>query len=129
MLDPSASSVLFDEKFTAVELGMLAEACISDYSSLIYEFMIMEKPVYFFTFDLDEYEQARGIFIDYHKEVPGGIYKNSKNLVKAIANNTHSAHDQQAFLAKYVTYNNEKNTEALSQKLLSVLKADLSMLQ
>ena len=45
--------ILYDCTFSAARLAMIAEACITDYSASAYEFMMLEKPTYFYSLDLE----------------------------------------------------------------------------
>ncbi|MCL1797135.1 MAG: CDP-glycerol glycerophosphotransferase family protein [Eggerthellaceae bacterium] len=120
--DIQDTCVLFDKKFSSIEMGMIAHACVSDYSSLVYEFIAMQKPTYFFAFDLDEYEKERGIFIDYRREVPGKVYAKAKSLVSAIAQEEYSPQEQRAFLEKYVSYTQGSNTHDLAARIIGVIE-------
>lgn len=114
-------SIVFDSAFLTVDIGMIAEACISDYSSVIYEFIALDKPVYFFAFDLEEYESNRGLFIDYRKEVPGVIYQEPEELMHAILSSEYSFAEQQDFLAEYVSLNKGNNTKSLAQDIIRII--------
>lgn len=46
------------------QLFSVADVLISDYSSIVFDFMILEKPLIFFVPDLHTYEQDRGTFVD-----------------------------------------------------------------
>ncbi len=116
----SMAPVLFDETFTSIDFATVASACISDYSTIIYEFMIMNKPTYFFAFDLDEYDDNRGLHIDYINEVPGGAFKNAKELIHAVTQATSSPKAQNAFLTKYVTLSDNGNAKALVQDIIDI---------
>lgn len=48
------------------DLFTIADILISDYSSIIYDFALLEKPVVLFAPDLDEYIEQRGIYVDYN---------------------------------------------------------------
>lgn len=117
-------SILFDTVFSAIEIGMAADACISDYSSIVYEFMILDKPTYFFGFDLERYERARGFCIDYQKEVPGVVYQDSRSLLAAIARAEYSPSRQHAFLTKYVTLDRGGSTKALADDIARIVGDD-----
>lgn len=49
------------------ELFCIADFLISDYSSIIFDFMILHKPILFYTPDLKEYMVDRGLFVDIEK--------------------------------------------------------------
>ena len=64
----------------------IADIVISDYSSLIFEFSLMLRPMIFFAYDLDEYTDSRDFFYDYEEMVPGVIAKTNGELADAILN-------------------------------------------
>ena len=66
------------------ELLCTADICISDYSSLIFEYSLFEKPMIFFAYDLDEYFDYRGFYYDYDEMTPGPIVKDSHELIRTI---------------------------------------------
>ncbi|MBC8844988.1 CDP-glycerol glycerophosphotransferase family protein, partial [Escherichia coli] len=47
------------------DLMLFSDALITDYSSVIFEFSLMNKPIYFFAYDIDDYLDERGFYFDY----------------------------------------------------------------
>ncbi len=45
------------------ELLCVADICISDYSSLVFEYSLFEKPIVFFAYDLNNYFDWRGFLL------------------------------------------------------------------
>ena len=66
------------------ELLFVADICISDYSSLVFEYSLFEKPMIFFAFDLDNYYDWRGFYYDYKEFVPGPIYTTTEEMIDYI---------------------------------------------
>lgn len=73
----------------ATDLLCITDILISDYSSIIYEYSILEKPIIFYAYDLEKYQKSRGFYIKYPEDLPGDVvytekelYKNLKNLNK-----------------------------------------------
>lgn len=66
------------------ELFYITDLLITDYSSCIYEFMLMKKPMLFFAFDLDRYAVSRGFHRDYVSNVPGRICTTFDELLRAM---------------------------------------------
>lgn len=60
------------------------DICISDYSSLVFEYALFNKPILFFAYDLDEYNDWRGFYYDYDELTPGPIVYDTKQLIEAI---------------------------------------------
>ena len=67
-------------EFTAIELLAVADAVITDYSAIVYEAYLRGIPVYFYTDDLDEYEQARG-FYTHPSQFPSATYTTPDALI------------------------------------------------
>jgi len=63
-----------------------SDIVITDYSSLIFEFSLLERPMIFFAFDLEEYDTDRGFYFPYQDFVPGPIVMDNESLVNAIIN-------------------------------------------
>lgn len=67
------------------ELMIVADLLITDYSSVIFEFAIMEKPMIFYAYDLEYYEhELRGFYYDYKTFVPGPIARTTEEVLKFI---------------------------------------------
>ena len=63
------------------ELMCAADICVTDYSSLIYEYSLLLKPIAFFAYDLDEYLDQRGLYYPYNELTPGPVCKSTAELV------------------------------------------------
>lgn len=72
------------DDMTIDELLYVADICISDYSSLVFEYSLFEKPMIFFAYDLDNYYDWRGFYYDYREFVPGPIYTTNEEMIDYI---------------------------------------------
>lgn len=68
------------------ELLCVSDICISDYSSLIFEYSLFERPLIFFAYDLDEYFDWRGFYYDYFELTPGPICTTNNEMIDYIKN-------------------------------------------
>lgn len=66
------------------DLLCVSDICISDYSSLVFEYSLFEKPLIFFAYDLDEYFDWRGFYYDYYELAPGLIAKTNFEMIDYI---------------------------------------------
>ncbi|NUH85498.1 CDP-glycerol glycerophosphotransferase family protein [Bacillus firmus] len=66
------------------ELLLIADYLITDYSSIPYEFSLMNKPMLFFAYDLDKYSEERGLVDGYEKMVPGPVVHETSQIVDII---------------------------------------------
>ncbi len=74
------------DEMTVDELICVSDICISDYSSLIFEYALLEKPMIFFAYDLDEYFDSRGFYYDYDELTPGPVFKTTDEIKDYILN-------------------------------------------
>ncbi|MBU7563521.1 CDP-glycerol glycerophosphotransferase family protein [Pediococcus ethanolidurans] len=75
-------------KFSDVQqLYLLADICITDYSSVMFDYAITKKPLLFYTYDYEEYkDNLRGFYINFEEEAPGPLLYDTKQLIDAIQN-------------------------------------------
>lgn len=66
------------------DLLMAADICIADYSSLVFEWSLMLKPILFFAYDYDSYLDERGFYYPYEEFVPGPICRTTLEIVERI---------------------------------------------
>lgn len=66
------------------DLICCCDMCISDYSSLVFEYSLMERPMLFFASDKSDYEDWRGFYYPYEAMTPGPIAATTTELIGAI---------------------------------------------
>jgi len=94
-------NAIVDNKFTTFEMLSIADKVISDYSCVIYEAGVLNIPLYFYNFDMEKYDVARGLAIDYN-ELPGYTSSDPKTLVESL-NKEYDYNYLKQFINKYVT--------------------------
>ena len=68
------------------ELMTVSDICISDYSSLVCEYSLFERPMAFFVYDLEDYIDERGLYYDFSEITPGPLCKTTDELIDFIEN-------------------------------------------
>ncbi|MCT3030030.1 CDP-glycerol glycerophosphotransferase family protein [Pediococcus parvulus] len=73
-------------KFSDVQqLYLLADICVTDYSSVMFDYAITKKPLLFFTYDYEAYkDNLRGFYIDFKNEAPGPLLFDTCQLIQAV---------------------------------------------
>lgn len=66
------------------DLLCVSDLCISDYSSLIFEYSLFERPMLFFAYDLEEYYDERGFYYDYNDLTPGPVVRTTEEIIDYI---------------------------------------------
>lgn len=72
------------EQMDIASLLMVSDICISDYSSLIFEYSLMERPMIFLAYDLEEYYDDRGFYYPYEEMTPGPIVKTTEEVIQRL---------------------------------------------
>lgn len=62
------------------DLMLVSDLLVTDYSSAIYEFALLARPILFFAPDRAAYEGERGFYFDYEGGVPGPIVDTTREL-------------------------------------------------
>ena len=62
------------------ELMLVSDVLVTDYSSAIYEFALLGRPMAFFAPDHAAYEASRGFYFDYVRGVPGPVFTATDEL-------------------------------------------------
>ncbi len=68
------------------ELLGISDILITDYSSVVSKFAILNKPIILYAYDLDSYLTERGFYLDYKKDMPAPIVYNEQELFETIIN-------------------------------------------
>lgn len=71
-------------RFIGLDFIALADYIVSDYSAIIFEAAVAAKPVALYCFDWDEYDAARGFYLDYFEDIPFVKVRTAEELMTAI---------------------------------------------
>ena len=66
------------------DLYIASDILISDYSSAYMDYAILERPMLCFAYDLDEYEEKRGLYLKLDEALPCEICDNEDSLISQI---------------------------------------------
>lgn len=119
-IEKSVADFAFDVSDTCAieDLLCISDICISDYSSLVFEYSLMERPMFFFAYDLADYNDWRGFFYDYDDLTPGPVVKTTKKLIEKIENiDTYDMTEIKAFKNKFMNACDGNATKRLLEYL------------
>ncbi|BDV30967.1 CDP-glycerol glycerophosphotransferase family protein [Microbacterium terricola] len=87
------------------QLLLVADALITDYSSVMFDFSVTGKPMFFLVPDLEHYRgELRGFYFDLEQHAPGPVVRSQDDLVAAIA-----AHEPAVHAARYAQWREKFN--------------------
>ena len=102
------------------DLYAISDMMISDYSSTYFDYSILNRPMFCFAYDLEEYEEKRGLYLDLSKELPCDVDKNEDDLLKHILSVDYEKACQRtkAFHQKYSPYAGNASTRVVDEILI-----------
>lgn len=99
------------------ELMMRCKMLITDYSSIAWDVLYMQKPVLFYQFDREEYENSWGSYIDLEKDLPGDCETELEMLLgrieQTISNGFKISATNATKLKDYYTYTDKNNCKRI----------------
>lgn len=111
-----------DLSYDISSLYLVSDMMITDYSSVMFDYSLLKRPMLFYCYDLETYKDTlRGFYFDFIKEAPGPITRTTQELIDAIKNYDESIHKekQEAFYAKF----NHADDGQASKKIVDLLKS------
>lgn len=68
-----------------MDLLLIADVLVTDYSSVMFDFAVTGRPMLFFTYDLEHYrDRLRGFYFDFVERAPGPLLPTSDELIAAL---------------------------------------------
>ncbi len=118
---PQADHIIYEENISSFDLLGVADIIISDYSSMVVEATLADKPLYLYTYDIDQYSETTGLNMDFDAEAIGKyVFRNADELAKALAE-PYDMEALRAFRNKYIEVDTENCTGQLADFIESLL--------
>ncbi|MBM0066071.1 CDP-glycerol glycerophosphotransferase family protein [Alkalicoccobacillus gibsonii] len=104
------------------ELIMRASVLITDYSSVAWEMYYQSKPVIFYHFDLEKYNQYQGSYMDFKKELFGDVAYTNAELISKLkhSSNLGFKENESDFKKKknYFKYVDHQNSQRIYNEII-----------
>lgn len=110
------------------ELYLVSDLLITDYSSVMFDYAHLKRPMLFFAYDLEEYTQdLRGVYLDYEEIVPGPIVRDTAEIIEALTDPhpDQYAAKQAAFYDRFCVFGQEGNAaQQASEAMLGLTTSE-----
>lgn len=94
---------------------------ITDYSSIFIDYLLVDNPIVFYSFDLDQYSRDRGFYFDYEEYTPGPKAETAEELLEvlegAIENPDEYRQDRARIRNKFHSYTDGESSERVTEAL------------
>jgi CDP-glycerol glycerophosphotransferase len=103
------------------DLYLAADALVTDYSSVMFDYAVLDRPIVVFASDWEEYVRLRGTYVDLMTESPGPVVRTQEELAEVLV--TRRAWDdgstalRRAFRARFCSLEDGRAAERVVRRL------------
>lgn len=112
IVDASGIDIDVNDLLFAVDL------LITDYSSIVFEFSTLLRPMLFYAPDLEEYVADRDFYVPFEEFVPGRIVRTFDGVLDAIRTDSYDADKVAAFTARHFDHFGGGATDRIIDELI-----------
>jgi len=117
--------IIYDASMDIYPLLKYSDMLIADYSSVYFDYLFVDKPIVFFPYDYEAWqESADGTMLDYFSYTPGDIYYDFDKLLEGILKNLDNDQyklDRKNLLNKMFINQTYKSSQLIIQKIEELL--------
>lgn len=120
-IPPERSDRILDASATPVDVNdllLIADLLITDYSSLIFEYAALGRPMLFYAFDLEEYVASRDFYEPFEAFTPGRIVRTFPELIEAIRRGDFEQHKVEPFARRHLPAEPGSATDRIIDQLI-----------
>ena len=105
---------------TIEQLYLAADVLVTDYSSTMFDFSVLDRPIVIHAPDWEEYQRRRGTYFDVLAEPPGVVTRTDDELLDALTSGADDAAARAAFRARFCPWDDGKAAERVVRRVWSV---------
>ena len=114
--------VLMPSSESIDDLMVFCECLITDYSSVIFEYSLLDKPLILFPYDIESYFDERGFYYAYEEYAYGETVYNTYELIQAIKNARFKHYDfadkRKLFINQFMSACDGQSTKRLLKNVI-----------
>lgn len=103
-------------------LLIASDILITDYSSVIFEYSILRKPIIFYAYDYDKYKnELRNFYFEYEKFIPSKMSKTTEEVIeeiKKVQQGEYNIDAIESFSKRFCEYTDGKSSERFVNRFL-----------
>jgi CDP-glycerol glycerophosphotransferase len=101
------------------DLFLGSDCLVTDYSSVMFDYLLTGNPVFLFCPDLAKYEQSlRGFYLDIEHDAPGVLTHTHEELMEALASHRPEPADQQRLVQTYAPWDDGRAAARVAEEML-----------
>ncbi len=104
------------------DLLFITDLLITDYSSVIFEASLLDIPMLFYAYDLEDYVVNRDFYYPFKNFVPGKIVRTPEQIVEAITNRDYEQQKVRDFRQRFFDHLDGKSSERVADFIMGLLE-------
>ncbi|MUV37302.1 Teichoic acid glycerol-phosphate primase [Lentibacillus sp. JNUCC-1] len=111
-LSQELDSFVYDvsDYYDANHILLITDILITDYSSIPCEFALLERPMIFYAYDLQEYKNTRGLLYQYQIDMPGPIAYTTEDIIRIVQESKFDKNEIKRFAEAWNRYSNGQSS-------------------
>ena len=110
----SSNEYAFNGEFSTYDLAKLSDGIISDYSATAIECSLLNKPLWFYVPDYEQYKEEKGLNIEIKNEFSKACFEKENELLSAVQKGFYDFDNLKRFSDKYIQNKGTDNTRKLA---------------
>jgi CDP-glycerol glycerophosphotransferase (TagB/SpsB family) len=119
LVDQAGYDVVVDPADDMNELLAATDVLITDYSSTIFEYVLLRRPLILLVPDLEAYEREPGLYLDYRTEMVGVHARDTQAVAAAIHSGAFDLAAYEPFIAHHLGASDGRASERIVERFAS----------
>ena len=116
------NNYVIDSKYNTFELLKIADYVITDYSAIAFEATVLNKPIFFYLYDLNKYENNRGLNVNLNEEMKLVTFDNINDIISMIEKGEYPYEEYEKFKSKYIETIDTDNSKRIIENIKKMMK-------
>ncbi|WP_217368205.1 bifunctional glycosyltransferase family 2 protein/CDP-glycerol:glycerophosphate glycerophosphotransferase [Kitasatospora sp. MMS16-BH015] len=105
---------------TVEDLYLAADVLVTDYSSMMFDYAVLDRPIVVFAPDWEEYRRVRGVYFDLLATPPGAVATDQDQLTEALLAGDPAPAARAAFRARFCPWDDGGAAERVVRRVFPV---------
>ncbi|MFE9452705.1 CDP-glycerol glycerophosphotransferase family protein [Streptomyces sp. NPDC006739] len=107
---------------SAEDVCLAADALVTDYSSIMFDYANLDRPIVVYADDWEVYQETRGVYFDLMAEPPGPVVRTAEELARVFRDgsyaNAESKERRAAFRRRFCQFDDGRAAERVVRRVL-----------
>lgn len=116
------SKYVLSSKYQTFELLKVSDYVITDYSAVAFEAAVLNKALFFYLYDIDDYQENRGLNINLKEEMKSSTFSNIKEIINRIEQDSYDYQELEEFKNTYIETIDTDNTKRIIEYVIKQME-------